>query len=66
MRHSQLTDLRPGLPERLRLAGQGALELLGDADVLDLDPLHEDAPGLRGQVQLLLDLLGDGLGLGED
>ena len=59
----QRTNLGPGLSLGLRGAGQGPLELLGHADVLHLDPLHHDAPGLRGQVQLSLDLRRDGLGV---
>ena len=38
-------------PRSLGLRGHGSLEILRDPDILDLDPLHGDAPGVRGLIQ---------------
>ena len=38
-------------PGSLCLRRHGSLEALRDPDVLDLDPLHSDAPGVCGLVQ---------------
>ena len=35
-------------------------------DVLDLDPLDLDAPGVGGVIKMLQDVLGDRLAVGED
>ena len=39
------------LARGLCLGGHGALQILGQPHVLDLDPLHLHTPGLRGLVQ---------------
>ena len=38
--------LSPGLPGSLSLRGHGSLQLLRDPDILHLNPLHLDPPGL--------------------
>ena len=49
-----IPDLGPGLPGGLRLGGHGSLQLHWEPHVLDLDPLHLDAPGLCSLLQSLL------------
>ena len=54
VRSSDLHGLHPGsshCPGSLGLRGHGSLEGLRDPDVLNLNPLHSDAPGIRGLVQ---------------
>src|SRR5450759_1313275 len=58
-------DLRPLLPLGLGFFGHGALEVLGERYVLQLDHGHDDAPGLGLQVDYVLDLLVDVLGRAE-
>ena len=56
-------DLGLGLSRGLGLRCHGALEILGKSDVLDLDPLHLDPPGLGRLVQRGLHICGDGIPL---
>ena len=56
-------DLGLGLPRGLSLRCHGALEILWKSDVLDLDPLHLDPPGLGRFVQRGLHVCGDGIPL---
>ena len=58
-------DLGPPLALGLGLAGDRALHLLGDFDVLDLDRGHLHAPGLGRLVDDLLQLFVESLALGE-
>ena len=53
-------------PRSLGLRCHGSLEILWDPDILDLNPLHLNTPGVRGLVQAGLHLLGDGLPLRQD
>ena len=50
-------NLGPGLPGSLGLGSHGPHELLGHPDILQLNPLHGDAPGVRGHVQCFLDII---------
>ena len=43
--------LGPGHPGCLSLSGHRPLELLWYSDILHLDPLHSDAPGLSDDIQ---------------
>ena len=60
------SHLGPGLPGCLRLGCHGSLQLHRESDVLHLDPLHPDAPGVRGLVQQRLHHVGDGVPLTQD
>ena len=53
-------------PRGLGLRCHGSLEVLRDPDILDLNPLHLNTPGVRGLVQARLHLLSDGLPLRQD
>ena len=54
-----LHHLGPGLSGGLSLGGHGPLQLLGQPHILDLHPLHPDAPVVRGGVQGCQHRLGD-------
>ena len=50
-----------GLSGSLSLSSHGSLELLGNPDVLHLNPLHQNSPGTRRSVQGQLHLHSDGV-----
>ena len=56
----------PGLPGGLGLGSHGSLELLGQPHVLNLHPVHVDAPGVGGLLQAVVHRVGDGLPVRED
>ena len=58
--------LGPGLPGGLGLGGHDSLELEGQPHVLDLHPLHVDAPGVRGHLQVVVHAVRNGLPVGQD
>ena len=59
-------DLGLGFPRGLGLRRHGALEVLGESDVLDFDTLHLDPPGPGRLVQCGLHVIGDGVPLGQN
>ena len=58
--------LGPGLPGGLGLGGHDSLELEGQPHVLDLHPLHVDAPGVRGHLQVVVHAVRNGLPVRQD
>ena len=66
LNHRHYDHPGPGLPRGLRLGGHGPLQLDREPHILDLHPLHLDAPGVRGEVEGALHHLGDLLPLGEN
>ena len=66
LRYIKPNHLGLGLSGRLSLGGHGPLELLGQPHVLDLHPVHVDAPGVGRLLQAVVHRVGNGLPVRED